>query len=62
MKPPRKSYRTFSSYEEASEYQREKDVEEYYDDEEEKEEDDMDDFDRWYDEFQDESAIEEFEK
>ena len=57
MKPPR-NIRAFKSYEEASEYRREQDVEEYYEEEEQQEEDEMDEADRWYDEYQDEMARE----
>ena len=55
MKPPKRYQRTFSSYEAAAEAAREQDVEEYYE-EEETEEDPMDEFDRLYDEWQDEQA------
>lgn len=55
MKPPR-NIKKFSSYEEASESAREKELEEYLEDEEVEEYDEMDEADRWYDEQQDNLA------
>ena len=55
MKPPR-NIKKFSSYEEASESAREKELEEYLEDEEIEEYDEMDKFDEWYDEQQDNLA------
>ena len=55
MKPPR-NIKKFSSYEEAIESAREKELEEYLEDEEVEEYDEMDKFDEWYDEQQDNLA------
>ena len=52
----------FSSYEEAMEYRNETLAEEYYNDEKMEEEDEMAEFDRWYDEQQDEGAIKALEE